>query len=223
MRDKILRAVRDSPGITDEELTRGSLGRGSLVAAAIETAIGSEEIHRASTVRTSAGGPRSVVGYFSGPAPVGVRSRALSGAGLERLRRAAGLSRPRLASLAGVSATQIAHWESGRQDIPAARSQQLRELLASAGKADAPFADAEIRSMEALEAEAVTVITQEPGLPGRRVAERMSGDAKRRWEAIRRAEASGLVHQEPTVIVYGDGRKFTRGAYHPGPESDGAS
>lgn len=216
LEDRVVEEVTRSPGLTLEQLTRGRFGRSSAVLAAVQRVLDDGRLHQAhAQSRNAANVTRAVRGLHPGPAPR--RRAALTGPALEQARRTAGLSRPALGALVGVSGKQLAHWESGAQPVSLVRSAQLREALAEAGTALVPYVDPVHLTDDELEQLALQVITAQPGSSQREVVEQMTGDVRRRAAAIRRLLDADRAHLQPTVRRYADGRTFTHLTLFPGP------
>lgn len=193
---ELLAQVGADPGITFEELTRGGrapghqgkshrrgagpggVGRDWLTARCLDELVAAGRLHVASSVRSG----RSRPGFHPGQGPA-LKEASMSGGELGEARRAAGLSKPQLARLLAVSATQVTHWESGAQRIPAARAEQVRAVLAPL-EPSAPHADVHRVGGEAMEGAALDGAGRSPGLSKSQLCEQMPGAMARRLKVV---------------------------------------
>jgi transcriptional regulator with XRE-family HTH domain len=213
---------REGRVVTEEDLTRRGAGRGGLTYRALDACLAEGLFHRAPTVRASARGPRTVVGFLPGPEPRAAGD-TLSGAELKARRLASGLSRPQLGALVGVSKTQVGYWEDGKRPLAESWTSRLLDALdrAPAG----PPRPAPVRMADAeLEQAALAAVAAEPGLTGRQVTTHMRGEITRRWAAIRCLLDAGRLEERPVVVVGpGGGRHHHQGLYltdQPEPSTD---
>lgn len=212
----IVAAVRSQPGISMKALTRANFDRGKQTAELLAELVAEGRIHeRSGPVDNVQGVRRAMRGFWPGPSPAA--TPPLHAVELEEARRRVGWSRTELARRLGVSKTLVGYWESGRQPIPPARADGLRELLGQASPVDEPRpVPVSYRDVE-IEAAALAIIRAEPGLPRAHVARRMPGDIQRRWRALERLLDRELVHLRPEKAPDRNGRLRKREGLHLGP------
>jgi transcriptional regulator with XRE-family HTH domain len=109
-----------------------------------------------------------------GPGPA-LEAPTIAAEAFAEARRAAGLSKPALARLMGVSGTQLTHWESSKQRVPPARAEQARAILASLESA-APHVDVHRVAPGTIEATALELVAAAPGQSKRQLAAQIPGD-----------------------------------------------
>lgn len=145
----------------------------------------------------------------AGPLPA-----ALTADQIHQGRERAGWTQRELAGRLGVPQTTVSGWERGAS-VPPTQSEALAELLAAAPAAPRRDPDAELLERVA------AVVQASPGLAGAAVVARVPGDIRRRWAALRRALAQGLIHERPLTYIDASHRSRTRPAYQPGPAPRG--
>jgi len=217
-RQKVLTAIRKEPGITYERLTRGRLSRAGWVVRFVERMEAAREIHRSpTTYETASGVTKSAVGYFAGPpSPDAPRVRRED---LGQLRRERGWSKAELGQRLGVTEELIVAWERGHQQLPEYRARQAWALFDVNPAVDGAARHDPIAATDAqLLGEAQAVLRQEPGLTGREITGRMSGDVRRRWELLSKAVQDGLAHRREETRPDASGRRYTRIVYYLGPD-----
>lgn len=220
-REELLTVVKECPGISREQLTRGRLGCGGPVFRLLEELLAAGQIHeRRHFIINAVGIRRAVFGLFTGVAP---HERSMSGAELQRARKQAGWSRARLARRLRVSQTMIAVWEGSSSTIGEPRRGELVRILSHVPAAAKPFEDPRHTSTEELDHMTLQLIAANPGQLKSWITEELPGDIQRRWSSIRRLLAAAQIHETERVFTDASGRSFPRSVLFVGPAPDGVT
>ncbi len=214
--ERLLQEVQRRPGVSTEQLTRGTFGRAAAVSSALGRLLEQGRVHSAYAPTTDRTGlTRPLRGLHPGPGPAA--ELMMSGAELEQRRRAVGLSQRALARQLGVSRIAVGHWESGRNPLSPGRAGELFDLLEQFAPTTVPLVDQQRHDDDEMDAAALVVITTTPGLSRRRAAAGMPGTGQRRLAALDRVLDGTRAHLRPARQRYADGRTFTVPSCYPGP------
>lgn len=197
--------------VTRESLTRSTFGRSEAVLDALDRLLTQDRVHYGSAEVVNDSGVRRFLRVLRpGPAPAAVVT--LTGDELETMRRTRHVSRVALGRAVGVSDTQVGHWESGAQPIPAGRAAQLVAYLEELPIHDEPMRDPERFTDAQLADLALAYIAEHPGVTARVLArEALRGSAQRRLAVVAQLVASGRADARPVQVArsLGDTRPGT--------------